>query len=62
MFVGGLGIMSAGLLMLVAVGRRISLTQRLLIRETLGGAVPLGNATRLGFLIVAFAVFVQFIK
>jgi trk system potassium uptake protein TrkH len=61
MFAGGLGIMSAGLLMLVAVGRRISLTQRLLIRETLGGAVPLGNATRLGFLIVAFAVFVQFI-
>ena len=61
MFVGGLGIMSAGLLMLVAVGRRISLSQRLLIRETLGGAVPLGNATRLGFLIVAFAVFAQFI-
>lgn len=61
MFFGGLGIMSAGLLMLVAIGRRISLTQRLLVRETLGGAVALGSAIRLGFLIVAFAVGVQFI-
>tara|TARA_Y100001936_G_C16093337_1_gene688843 strand:+ start:6128 stop:7249 length:1122 start_codon:yes stop_codon:yes gene_type:complete len=61
MFLGGLGIMSAGLLMLVAIGRRISLTQRLLIRETLGGTVALGSATRLGFIIVSFAVAVQFI-
>ncbi len=61
MFLGGLGIMSAGLLMLVAIGRRISLTQRLLIRETLGGAVALGGAIRLGFIIVSFAVAVQFI-
>lgn len=58
MFAGGLGIMSAGLVMLVAGGRRITLNQRLLVRETLGGAA-LGSAVRLARYILVFAVAAQ---
>lgn len=58
MFTGGLGIMSAGLVMLAAGGRRITLNQRLLVRETLGGAA-LGSAFRLVRYILIFAVAAQ---
>ena len=58
MFSGGLGIMSAGLVILTAVGRRISLSQRLVVRETLG-STSLGSAVRLGRYIIIFAVAAQ---
>lgn len=58
MFMGGLGIMSAGFVILAAVGRRISLNQRLVVRETLGGA-SLGSAVRLGRYVIIFAIGAQ---
>ena len=58
MLIGGLGIMTAGLFILLTVGGRISLHQRLIIRETQGG-VALGNAVQLGRYVAAFAIIVQ---
>ena len=60
MFMGGLGIMSAGLVMLAAIGRRITLNQHLLVRETLG-AGSLGSAVRLGKYVLIFAVAAQLV-
>lgn len=58
MFMGGLGIMTAGLVILVAIGRRITLNQRLIVRDTMGGAT-LGGAIKLGRYVIVFALGVQ---
>ena len=58
MLSGGLGIMTAGLVVLMAVGRRITLNQRLVIRDTMGGAT-LGGAIKLGRYVILFALAVQ---
>ncbi|MEX2598409.1 MAG: potassium transporter TrkG [Dehalococcoidia bacterium] len=58
MFLGGLGIMTAGILILVLVVRRITLNQRLVVRETMGG-MPLGSVVSAGRYILIFAVAVQ---
>ena len=60
MFMGGLGIMTAGMVILVAVGRRITLNQRLLVRDTMGGAT-LGGAIKLGRYVILFALAAQFV-
>lgn len=58
MFLGGLGIMVAGLVILTTIGRRISLNQRLVVREAMGG-MSLGSMTRVGRYVVLFAVGAQ---
>ena len=58
MFLGGLGIMVAGLVILTIMGRRISLNQRLVVREAMGGH-SLGSVVRVGRLVVLFAVAAQ---
>ena len=58
MFTGGLGIMTAGVIALAVLGRRVTLNQRLLVRETLGDT-PLGFATRTLRYLVLFAVGAQ---
>jgi len=58
MFVGGLGIMTAGLVILAAVGRRITLSQRIVVRDTMG-ATSLGGAVALGRYVLIFAIAVQ---
>ena len=58
MFLGGLGIMVAGLVILTIMGRRISLNQRLVVREAMG-AHSLGSVVRVGRLVVLFAVAAQ---
>ena len=58
MALGGLGIMTAGLVILVAIGRRITLNQRLIVRDTVGSA-SLGGAVALGRYVVIFALAVQ---
>ena len=60
MFVGGIGIMTAGVVMLVAIGRRISLNQRLVVREAMGGA-SLGSVLTMGRYVLIFAIGVQFV-
>lgn len=58
MLLGGLGIMTAGLVVLGALGRRITLNQRLIIRETMGSAT-LGGVITLGRYVIIFALAVQ---
>ena len=58
MVLGGLGIMTAGLVVLVSIGRRISLNQRLIVRETMGGA-SLGGVLTLGRYVIVFALVTQ---
>lgn len=58
MVLGGLGIMTAGLVILTAIGRRITLNQRLIVRDTMGGA-SLGSVMTLGRYVIIFAVAVQ---
>ena len=60
MFLGGLGIMIAGLVILTAIGRRISLNQRLVVREAMGG-LSLGSMMRVGRYVVLFAVGAQLV-
>ena len=60
MFLGGLGIMTSGTVLLIAIGRRITLNDRLVLRESMG-ASSLGNVTSLGRQIVIFAVAVQLV-
>ena len=60
MFMGGLGIMTAGTVLLVAVGRRLTLGDRLVLRESMGTS-GLGGVTRLGRQIIFFAVGAQII-
>jgi trk system potassium uptake protein len=58
MFMGGLGIMTAGLVILTAIGRRVTLNQRLIVRDTMGGA-SLGGVMTLGRYVIIFATAVQ---
>lgn len=58
MFLGGLGVMTSGAVILLAVGRRITLSDRLVLRDTVG-ASTVGDVTRLGRRIVIFAMAVQ---
>ena len=58
MYAGGLGIMTAGAVILVALGRRITLSDRLVLRESMG-ASSLGSVTRIGRQVVIFATAVQ---
>lgn len=60
MFAGGLGIMTAALVILTAVGRRITLNQRLVVREAMGG-MSLGGVMHIGRLVIVFAVGAQII-
>lgn len=60
MLMGGLGIMSAGIVVLAVLGRRVTLNQRLLVRETLGGEA-LGSAVRLVRYIICFALGAQLV-
>jgi len=59
MLAGGLGIMTAGLVVLMAVGRRITLNQRLVVRESMGGGTSLGGVLQMGRVIIIFAAVVQ---
>ena len=58
MLIGGLGIMTAGLVILTAIGRRITLNQRLIVRDTLGGT-SLGGVMAFGRYVIIFALAVQ---
>lgn len=61
-FVGGLGFMSLATFALIAIGQRVTLPQRLLLRESFGGdllASGTGGIIRLTVGIVAFAVGAQ---
>jgi trk system potassium uptake protein TrkH len=58
MFLGGLGIMTAGTLLLLALGGRLTMTYRLVLRESMG-ASTMGNVSRLGRQVLYFAVVVQ---
>ncbi len=58
MFLGGLGIMTAGLVILAAIGRRVTLNQRLIVRDTMGGA-SLGGVMTLGRYVIMFALAAQ---
>ena len=61
-FVGGLGFMSLATFALVAVGQRVTLPQRMLLKESFGGdllGVGPGGLVRLTVGIVAFAVGAQ---
>jgi len=63
MYLGGLGIITAGTLLFMAIGRRITLPDRLVLRESLGGGTlgggTLGSVTRLVRLIVVVATLIQ---
>lgn len=58
MFMGGLGIMTAGVVILVAIGRRVTLSDRLTLRESMGEQA-LGSVTRFGRNVILFAVAAQ---
>ncbi len=58
MFLGGLGIMTAGALLLLAIGRRLTLADQIALREPMG-AMTLGSVSRLGRQVFIFAVAIQ---
>ena len=61
-FIGGLGFMSLATFALVAIGQRVTLPQRMLLKESLGGdllGVGPGGLVRLTVGIVVFAVTAQ---
>ena len=58
MFVGGLGFMTIGTFLLILIGGRVSLTQRLLVKESLG-VNQLGGLVQLTLAIVAVAAAIQ---
>ncbi len=60
MFVGGLGIMTIATALFVIAGQRISLSQRLVMRETIGTTV-FANITSITVRIVIWAVAIQII-
>ena len=60
MFIGGLGIMTIASALFILAGQRISLTQRLVIRETVGTAT-LTDITAITVRIVVWAVAIQLI-
>jgi trk system potassium uptake protein TrkH len=57
-FLGGLGVMTSGALLLLAVGRRLTLANRLVLQEPLG-ATSLSTVTTLGTRVFFFAVALQ---
>ena len=59
-FVGGLGFMTLATFLLVLVGQRVTLRQRLLIRESLG-ANQLGGLVRMAVGIVLIAIGIQIV-
>ena len=60
MFVGGLGFMTLAAFLLAVLGQRVSMAQRLLIRETLGSE-NMGGIQRLSVTIVVAAISIQVI-
>jgi trk system potassium uptake protein TrkH len=60
MFVGGLGFMTLAAFLLAVLGQRVSMSQRLLIRESLGSE-NMGGIQRLSVTIVATAISIQVI-
>ena len=58
MFVGGLGFMTIGTFLLILIGQRVTLAQRLLVRESLG-VNQLGGLVQLTIAIVLVAVTIQ---
>ena len=60
MFIGGLGFMSLAVFLLVILGQRVSIRQKLLIRETLNRG-QMGGLQRLSIAIVGTAVLIQFV-
>ena len=58
MFTGGLGIMTAGVLLLLSIGRRLTLANKLVLQEPIG-ATTLGDVATLGVQVFVFAVAVQ---
>ena len=58
MFVGGLGFMTLAAFLLAVLGQRVSMAQRLLIRETLGSE-NMGGIQRLSVTIVVAAISIQ---
>ena len=58
MFVGGLGFMTIGTFLLILIGQRVTLAQRLLVRESLG-VNQLGGLVQLTIAIVLVAVAIQ---
>ena len=57
-FVGGLGVMTIGTFLLILIGQRVTLTQRLLVKESLG-VNQLGGLVQLTAAIVLVAVLIQ---
>ena len=60
MFVGGLGFMSLAVFLLAILGQRVSIRQKLLIRETLSRG-QMGGLQRLSIAIVSTAVAIQLV-
>ena len=60
MFVGGLGFMTIATFLLILIGQRFSLAQRLLVRESLG-VVQLGGLVQMTVGIVLVATGIQFV-
>ena len=60
MFVGGLGFMTLAAFLLAVLGQRVSMAQRMLIRETLGSE-NMGGIQRLSVTIVVTAISIQII-
>ena len=60
MFIGGLGFMSIATFLLILIGQRVTLTQRLLMRESLG-TNQLGGLARLTIAIVLVATGIQLV-
>ena len=58
MFIGGLGFMTIGTFLLILIGQRVTLAQRLLVRESLG-VNQLGGLVQLTIAIVLVAVAIQ---
>ena len=58
MFLGGVGVMTAGALLILAIGRRLTLANRLVLQEQLG-ATSLSGVVTLGTRVFLFAVIVQ---
>lgn len=58
MFVGGLGFMTIGTFLLILIGQRVTLKQRILVKESLG-VNQLGGLVQLTIAIVLVAVLIQ---
>ncbi len=60
MYLGGLGIMTAGAALLLVIGRRITLADRLIMRESLG-ATSIGSVTKVLRLVFLLATAIQLV-